>query len=1019
MAKLARRLPRNNRRTSATIDQTNNAPQNIGTIFNFEDGLFHNSADTDLAREVNNPNNRLRNIQTPIEQLNKDLQNNQKWVRFVHVNARSVPGHITELTRLALESDSDVVGFGESFIKDDTPLHKCNIEGYNLFTENRTHTTQGGVGFFVKDNIPAKKIAVPKNINYPELICLELTIKGIKVAVICVYKSPALSYTSFSHIIEFLADINSKYENTITMGDFNVDQLDKTSSKYKYLFSNLIQPLSLKQIIEKPTRIDGASKTLIDLMLLNNPDNLKQWGVADIPGISDHHMIYMTYAVRKPKFKPKVITKRDFSNFSEEDYVNEVRNIQWDNIFTCRDDDIDEKVKIYEEKLLAIINKHAPFKTVRVTKPATPWLSSEIKSLMDYRDKLKTLCNLSNSTDDIAKFKEVRNQVSHAVKKAQKAHLSKTVDNNIKNSKVFFDQLKKNNIVGSKNNNTECKHSATYLNQTFLKNNNAKENIDLVNSEIQNILNDNNNLDPSFKFEDVSVSCVKKIIKSIKSKSAGVDDIGSSFVKLAADHLAKPLTHIINSSFKHRKFPERWKRAIVRPIPKTANPILPTDYRPISLLTVFSKITEKAAAFQVIEYLHKKSLQDRNQSAYKRNHSTTTALLKITDDIYNALDDGELTLLVLLDYSKAFDTINHRILFAKLKALGFTFDAVSWICGYLTDRKQKVKTQTDESGWESMQYGVPQGSVLGPLLFSLVVNDISTCIKYGNYAMYADDTQIYYHFKLNQLKETIAKANSDLNNVASYSERNCLKLNAGKSNYIIIGSQKKLKELKKETFEDIKIGGDKIARETQSKNLGVIFDEKFTWEQHISKQIKKAYSKLRLFYNLRKSLSIKTKIKLVETYVLSQLNYCDMVTQAITGALKTRIQRVQNSCIRYIFGLRKYDHISPFLKKLDTLKIEERTRSHALTLMHKIVKKIAPSYLIDKVSYRQDIHSHNTRNRNTINTRRLHIARNADTFFNKTVKDYNTLIQQGVCNMEDTVNSFKAKCTKHLKHIQS
>ena len=143
-----------------------------------------------------------------------------------------------------------------------------------------------------------------------------------------------------------------------------------------------------------------------------------------------------------------------------------------------------------------------------------------------------------------------------------------------------------------------------------MENNNAKENVDLVNSEIQNILNGNNNLDQTFKFEDVSVNKVLKIIKSVKSKSAGVDDIGSFFVKLAAQYISKPLTNIINSSFSHRIFPENWKHAIIRPIPKTSNPILPTDYRPISLLTVFSKITEKAAAFQMIEYLNKKSLQE-------------------------------------------------------------------------------------------------------------------------------------------------------------------------------------------------------------------------------------------------------------------------------------------------------------------------------------------------------------------------------------------------------------------------
>ena len=654
-----------------------------------------------------------------------------------------------------------------------------------------------------------------------------------------------------------------------------------------------------------------------------------------------------------------------------------------------------------------------------VTKPPTPWLSNEIKEMMDYRDKLKALCNITSKTSDIAKYKEIRNKVSHSVKKAQKCHLTKTIDNNIKNSKEFFNQLQKNNIVTSKkNNNSECKHSATYLNQTFLKNNNAKENIELVNSEIQNILSGTDNLAPTFKFQEISINSVKKIIKSIKSKSAGVDDIGSYFVKLAADHIAAPLTNIINTSFNHRKFPERWKRAIVRPIPKTNTPILPTDYRPISLLTVFSKITEKAAAFQIIEYLHSKSLQDPHQSAYRRNHSTTTALLKISDDIYNALDDGELTLLVLLDYSKAFDTINHRILFAKLKALGFTFEAVSWIVGYLTDRKQMVKTQSDESGWESIQYGVPQGSVLGPLLFSLVINDISKCIKYGNYHLYADDTQIYYHFKLNKFNETIRNANNDLENIGKYSESNCLNINAGKSKYIIIGSNKNLQELTKLETEQLEINGNIIESDSEAKNLGVIFDEKFTWEKHVRVLIQRAYGKLRQFYNLRKSLSVKTKTRLVETYVLSQLNYCDIVTQGITLALKARIQRVQNSCIRYIFGLRKYEHITPYLQDLDTLNMTSRASSHALTMMHKIVTKVAPAYLTDKLSYRQDIHEHDTRNRNTLNIRRLHTARKNGAFFVKTANEYNTLKQISTFKDCDSITGFKAKTVRYLKSMQ-
>ena len=452
MAKLARRLPVN-RRTPRRGSNINIIPATPVNIFNFQDDFF---TDTDTNNHnIQHDNNLLQNINTPIDQLNKDLQNNQNWLRVVHLNARSIPGHLAEISRILSATMADIIGVSETFIKNDTPEHKYNIEHYTLYTENRTHTTQGGVGIYVKSNIAVKQLPVPKDIKHPEVICLELTIKQTKIAVLCVYKGLGLSYTSFSHIFDFLADINSKYENTITLGDFNVNQLDKTTSQYKYLFNNIIQPLSLKQIIEKPTRIDGGTKTLIDLILLNNPKNMKQWGVADVPGISDHHMIYMTYAIHKPKFIPKLITKRDFSNFSSENFIKDIQKIQWNSLFTsCREDDLDGKVKIFEDAFTNVINQHAPFKTVRVTKEATPWLSTDIKSIKDYRDKLKTHCNITNNAADIQQFKQVRNQVSHAVKKAQKTHLTKNIDHNIDNTKKFFDQLKKNHIVDNKKQKT-------------------------------------------------------------------------------------------------------------------------------------------------------------------------------------------------------------------------------------------------------------------------------------------------------------------------------------------------------------------------------------------------------------------------------------------------------------------------------------------------------------------------------------------------------------------------------------
>ena len=213
-----------------------------------------------------------------------------------------------------------------------------------------------------------------------------------------------------------------------------------------------------------------------------------------------------------------------------------------------------------------------------------------------------------------------------------------------------------------------------------------------------------------------------------------------------------------------------------------------SDYRPISLLPAFSKIAEKIAAKQMSTFLKEHKLLDKLQSAYKNAHSTTTALLTVSDDIFKAIDESEVTLLTLLDYSKAFDTANHRLILAKLKHFGFHEDALSWILSYLSDRKQKVRTDSD-SDWEYILNGVPQGSILGPLLFTVLVSDVSDNITTGKYHTYADDLQLLLTFKAEDSIQAHETTNTLLNNIAEYSSNNFLKLNTDKTKYILIGSQ--------------------------------------------------------------------------------------------------------------------------------------------------------------------------------------------------------------------------------------
>ena len=491
------------------------------------------------------------------------------------------------------------------------------------------------------------------------------------------------------------------------------------------------------------------------------------------------------------------------------------------------------------------------------------------------------------------------------------------------------------------------------------------------------------------------------------------------FIKLSIEHTADILADIINSSFVTKFFPTRWKEAIVKPIPKVSNPTQASDYRPISLLPAFSKIAEKIAAKQMSQFLKEHKLLDKLQSAYRNAHSTTTALLTVTDDIFKAIDESEVALLTLLDYSKAFDTANHRLIIAKLKHFGFHDDALAWVTSYLSNRKQKVRTDTD-SDWESIQNGVPQGSILGPLLFTVLVSDISENITTGKHHTYADDLQFLLTFKPEDATHAFNTTNTVLSNIASYSNNNFLKLNTDKTKYITIGSQQNLRHLAAQDLPPLKLNGDILERKDNVKNLGVMFDENMFWTNHINSTICTAYARLKQAYKFRKFLSLESRLNLIETYILSIFNYGDILFQNISGRLSNKIQRVQNSCMRFVFGLRKYDHISSCYEKNKTLNMENRRKLHSLVLMHKISIGEAPEYLSEKLVRHVDLHDYNTRGRENIAVQRVNTSIRSNTFFIFICKLYNDLmpIINGNTNVKLPVMTFKQKCKVHLTNQQ-
>ena len=361
---------------------------------------------------------------------------------------------------------------------------------------------------------------------------------------------------------------------------------------------------------------------------------------------------------------------------------------------------------------------------------------------------------------------------------------------------------------------------------------------------------------------------------------------------------------------------------------------------------------------------------------------------------------------------------NHRLIIAKLKAAGLCEDALTWVNSYLSGRSQKVVTGTKESGWEAILNGVPQGSVLGPLLFTVLVSDIKDAIKRGRYHLYADDTQLYYTCKVEEVNETIDKINSDLENISNFSVKNCLKLNAGKSKFIIIGSRPNLKKLKTIQLKDIKLNGEIIEREHEVKNLGVMFDETMSWARHVNLSVAKSYGKLKNVWRFSKFLSQKSKLSICEAYILSNFNYCDLILQNLTKLLQDKIQKSQNRCIRFIYGLRKYDHISHTRISNKILSMKNRRLLHSLTMMFRIKNGHAPSYLSERITRHTDIHDHNTRNRYNIVAPFARSNMRAMSFFVYITNKFNDL-PNFIKTTGVTLGTFKTNCKKHLLETES
>ena len=458
-----------------------------------------------------------------------------------------------------------------------------------------------------------------------------------------------------------------------------------------------------------------------------------------------------------------------------------------------------------------------------------------------------------------------------------------------------------------------------------------------------------------FKFSQVTEQECLDIVNNIPSnKATGLDDISARLVKLAAPFVSISVTHIINLSLRTGSIPQEWKSAKIVPIFKSGSTADRANYRPISVLPILSKVIERIVHKQTTDYLCQNLLLFFKQSGFRRCHSTTTALLNLTEDLPSSMDKGLVTGFVALDLKRAFDTVDHGILIEKLKLYGFDEASILWFTNYLCGRTQCTCVNGSLSPLSEVEFGVPQGSILGPMLFLLFINDISESVKHCQLSLYADDTCLYFSSHDPHHIETCI--NEDLKSVASWLSANNLILNASKTECIMIGSRKKL-DLFRDSGAKFHLNGHYLKEVYRCKYLGVILDPNLTWGTHIEHVRRKILKNLFLLRKARPFINENVAKMLYFTIIQSHLDYnnCSPVWSNATNSVLNKMRVLQKRALRIVLKCDNNIRSNELFQRLKVDPIDLRWKKTNVILLFKTMHvKDMPIYLSSRIQMKRN-----------------------------------------------------------------